>query len=224
VQVLQPLPQGDSADLVVGQKVYAIGNPFGLDHSLTTGVISGMQREISSGINGRPIQGVVQIDAAINPGNSGGPLLDSGGELIGINTAIYSPSGANAGVGFAVPIDILKSSVAQIIKFGKVVRPILGIAFAPEASVEQLGVQGILVLDARKDGPANKAGVHGTSRDTNGRLVLGDVITRFNGQVIKTASDLYKQLDKCKVGDDVDMEVLRDTSKETITIHLEASS
>lgn len=223
-RLLQPLRLGDSSDLLVGQKVYAIGNPFGLDHSLTTGVISGMQREISSGINGRPIQGVVQIDAAINPGNSGGPLLDSGGDLIGINMAIYSPSGANAGVGFAVPIDILRSSVNQIIKYGKVVRPILGIAFAPEQTIEGLGVHGILVLDARKDLPAEKAGIKGTSRDSTGRLVLGDIITSFNGQAIRSSSDLFKQLDTCSLGDEVKMEVLRDNTQEELTIVLNASN
>lgn len=223
-KILHPLHLGDSSDLQVGQRVYAIGNPFGLDHTLTTGVISGTQREIISGINGRPIQGVIQIDAAINPGNSGGPLLDSAGELIGINTAIYSPSGASAGVGFAVPIDVLRSSVEQIIKHGRVIRPILGIAFAPEQSVEQLGVQGILVLDTRKGGPAAKAGIQGTSRDQNGRLVLGDIIVKFNDKPVRSSSDLYKGLDGCAIGDTVDLEVLRQNSREHVNLVLAPSS
>ncbi|KAG8086461.1 hypothetical protein GUJ93_ZPchr0010g9975 [Zizania palustris] len=154
---LRPIPVGVSADLLVGQKVYAIGNPFGLDHTLTTGVISGLRREISSAATGRPIQDVIQTDAAINPGNSGGPLLDSSGNLIGVNTAIYSPSGASSGVGFSIPVDTVGGIVDQLIKFGKVTRPILGIKFAPDQSVEQLGLSGVLVLDAPPSGPAGKA-------------------------------------------------------------------
>lgn len=221
---LRPVTVGGSGDLQVGQRVYAIGNPFGLDHTLTTGVISGTGREIASGINGRPISDVIQTDAAINPGNSGGPLLDSQGELIGINTAIYSPSGANSGVGFAIPVDLVRSSVEQILKFGKVVRPIVGISFAPDAAVEQLGVKGVLVLDAREGGPAFKAGLKGTSRDDYGRLVLGDIIVAFNGNPVKSASDLYRSLDKCRVGDTVALQVLRGSAKEDVKLTLEASS
>ncbi|KAK9830249.1 hypothetical protein WJX72_010580 [[Myrmecia] bisecta] len=221
---LHPVQLGTSSDLLVGQRVYAIGNPFGLDHSLTSGVISGTGREIQSGISGRPIQNVIQTDAAINPGNSGGPLLDSGGNLIGINTAIYSPSGANSGVGFAIPVDIVRSSVAQIIKFGKVVRPILGISFAPDQASEQLGVSGIMVLDAKANSPAGLAGIHGTSRDDFGRLVLGDVITALNGQRIKVSSDLYKALDKCGIGEEIDLEVLRGNSKQHVKVVLGSSS
>lgn len=221
---LRPMDVGTSSDLLVGQRVYAIGNPFGLDHTLTMGVISGTGREINSGINGRPIQDVIQTDAAINPGNSGGPLLDSRGELIGINTAIYSPSGANTGVGFAIPVDIVRSSVEQIIRYGRVVRPVVGISFAPDAAVEQLGVRGVLVLDARKGGPAAKAGIKGTSRDDYGRLVLGDIIVAFNGAPVKTASDLYRNLDKCKVGETVGMQVLRGSGKEDVEVTLEASA
>ena len=221
---LRPLQLGTSADLQVGQRVFAIGNPFGLDHTLTTGVISGIGREISSGNTGRPIQDVIQTDAAINPGNSGGPLLDSSGTLIGINTAIFSPSGANSGVGFAIPVDLVKSSVDQIIRFGKVVRPIMGISFAPDASVEQLGVTGVLVLDARDGGPAAKAGIRGTTRDEYGRLVLGDVILSVDGRKVKNASDLYKSLDKAGVGDALDVEVLRGDVKVHVPIVLEPSS
>lgn len=221
--VLHPTKLGDSAGLLVGQRVFAIGNPFGLDHTLTSGIISGTGREISSGNTGRPIQDVIQTDAAINPGNSGGPLLDSDGNLIGINTAIYSPSGANSGVGFAIPVDIVRSSVDQIIKFGRVIRPILGISFAPDQSSEQLGVQGILVLDARKGGPAWKSGIKGTSRDKYGRLVLGDIITAVNNKRVRTASDLYKLLDKCNIGDTIDLEVIRENNQEHIPITLESS-
>ncbi len=223
-QLLKALVIGTSSDLQVGQRVYAIGNPFGLDHTLTTGVISGVQREISSGNTGRPIEGIIQTDAAINPGNSGGPLLDSSGAVIGINTAIFSPSGANAGVGFAIPVDLVKSSAEQIILFGKVVRPIMGISFAPDAAVEQLGVTGVLVLDAREGGPAAKAGVHGTTRDEYGRLVLGDIILGVDGKKVKTASDLYRALDKSNIGDSLDVELLRGDKTVHVPIILEPST
>ncbi|KAI9120845.1 hypothetical protein K1719_007878 [Acacia pycnantha] len=218
---LRPIPIGVSNDLLVGQKVYAIGNPFGLDHTLTTGVISGLRREISSAVTGRPIQDVIQTDAAINPGNSGGPLLDSSGNLIGINTAIYSPSGASSGVGFSIPVDTVNGIVDQLVKFGKVARPILGIKFAPDQSVEQLGVSGVLVLDAPADGPAGKAGLLPTKRDAYGRLILGDIITSVNGKKVTNGSDLYRILDQCKVGDKVIVEVLRGDQKEKIPVILE---
>ncbi|KAJ0112283.1 hypothetical protein Patl1_02743 [Pistacia atlantica] len=227
---LRPIPLGVSADLLVGQKVFAIGNPFGLDHTLTTGVISGLRREISSAATGRPIQDVIQTDAAINPGNSGGPLLDSSGSLIGINTAIYSPSGASSGVGFSIPVDTVNGIVDQLVRFGKVTRPILGIKFAPDQSVEQLGVSGVLVLDAPANGPAGKAvelisfvvqGLLPTKRDAYGRLILGDIITSVNGKKVTNGSDLYRILDQCKVGDKVTVEVLRGDHMEKIPVTLE---
>ncbi|XP_010925542.2 protease Do-like 1, chloroplastic [Elaeis guineensis] len=218
---LRPIPVGISADLLVGQKVYAIGNPFGLDHTLTTGVISGLRREISSAATGRPIQDVIQTDAAINPGNSGGPLLDSSGSLIGVNTAIYSPSGASSGVGFSIPVDTVSGIVEQLVKFGRVTRPILGIKFAPDQSVEQLGLSGVLVLDAPANGPAGKAGLQPTKRDAYGRLILGDIITSVNGKKVTNGSDLYRILDQCKVGDTVTVEVLRGDHKEKFPVVLE---
>ncbi|XP_020255700.1 LOW QUALITY PROTEIN: protease Do-like 1, chloroplastic [Asparagus officinalis] len=219
---LRPIPIGISADLLVGQKVFAIGNPFGLDHTLTTGVISGLRREISSAAaTGRPIQDVIQTDAAINPGNSGGPLLDSSGSLIGINTAIYSPSGASSGVGFSIPVDTVGGIVDQLVRFGKVTRPILGIKFAPDQSVEQLGVSGVLVLDAPPNGPAGKAGLQPTKRDSYGRLILGDIITSVNDKKVSSGSDLYRILDQCKVGDTVMVEVLRGDHKEKLPVVLE---
>eukprot|EP00244_Chara_vulgaris_P011866 TRINITY_DN6023_c0_g1_i1.p1 TRINITY_DN6023_c0_g1~~TRINITY_DN6023_c0_g1_i1.p1 ORF type:complete len:347 (+),score=54.84 TRINITY_DN6023_c0_g1_i1:41-1042(+) len=219
--LLRPLAVGSSSDLLVGQKVYAIGNPFGLDHTLTTGVISGLRREISSASTGRPIQDVIQTDAAINPGNSGGPLLDSSGSLIGINTAIYSPSGASSGVGFSIPVDTVSGIVDQIIKYGKVTRPVLGISFAPEQAVEQLGVTGVLVLDAPPEGPAGKAGLTPTKRDGYGRLILGDIITAINGTKIENGSELYKFLDNCKVGQKIIVTVLRGDSTIDIPVVLE---
>ncbi|KAL6521764.1 Protease Do-like 1, chloroplastic [Orobanche gracilis] len=218
---LRPIPIGLSADLLVGQKVYAIGNPFGLDHTLTTGVISGLRREISSAATGRPIQDVIQTDAAINPGNSGGPLLDSSGNLIGINTAIYSPSGASSGVGFSIPVDTVSGIVDQLVNFGKVTRPILGIKFATNQSVEQLGISGVVILDAPSNGPAGKAGLQPTKRDPYGRLILGDIITSVNGKKISNGSDLYRIIDHCKVGDKVNVEVLRGDKLEKVCVILQ---
>ena len=220
-QVMRPLPIGTSSDLMVGQRVYAIGNPFGLDHTLTTGVISGLGREIQSGNTGRPIDGIIQTDAAINPGNSGGPLLDSSGRLIGINTAIYSTSGSSSGVGFALPSDMVSGIVEQIIKFGRVTRPIMGITFAPDGAVEQLGLGGVLVLDAREAGPAWRAGVKATSRDESGRLILGDVIVELDGNLIKDSSDLYRTLDKLSVGQEVQMKVMRGENKVDLDLTLD---
>ena len=219
--VMRPLPIGTSSDLMVGQRVYAIGNPFGLDHTLTTGVISGLGREIQSGNTGRPIDGIIQTDAAINPGNSGGPLLDSSGRLIGINTAIYSTSGSSSGVGFALPSDMVSGIVDQIIRFGRVTRPILGITFAPDAAVEQLGLGGVLVLDARESGPAWRAGVKATTRDESGRLILGDVIVELAGNLIKDSTDLYRTLDKLNVGETVQMQVMRGENKVNLDLTLD---
>mmetsp|Transcript_29955 Transcript_29955/g.77642 ORF Transcript_29955/g.77642 Transcript_29955/m.77642 type:complete len:344 (-) Transcript_29955:470-1501(-) len=222
MEMMRPLCLASSKDLMVGQKVYAVGNPFGLDHTLTMGVVSGTGREIQS-LTGRPINEVIQTDAAINPGNSGGPLLDSSGCVIGITTAIYSSSGQNSGVGFAIPTDVIRVSVEQILKYGKVVRPIVGIAFAPDQASEQLGVKGIMVLNAVEGGPAWKAGIQGTSRDEFGRLVLGDIIRGANGHPVRSAADLYKELDKSKVGDNIDLEILRGSSIQHVDVTLEAN-
>ena len=197
----RPMPLGSSADLHVGQRVYAIGNPFGLDHTLTSGVVSGLGREIVSGNTGRPIGGAIQTDAAINPGNSGGPLLNSAGQVVGINTAIYSSSGTSSGVGFALPSDLVAGIIEQLISVGRVTRPIMGISFAPDAVVAQLGLGGVLVLDAREGGPAARAGVQGTKRDATGRLLFGDVIVSIDGAPVRSSSDLYKMLDAHAVGD-----------------------
>ena len=212
LKAIKPLPLGKSSDLEVGQRVFAIGNPFGLDHTLTTGIVSGIGREIQSGITGRPITGAVQTDAAINPGNSGGPLLNSAGQVVGINTAIYSSSGTSSGVGFALPSDTVASVVDQIIATGRVPRPVLGISFAPDAVSTQLGLGGVLILDVRPDGPAALAGLHGTTRDKEtGRLQLGDVIVKVDDAVIKTSSDLYRSLDKFGVGDTLRLSIERAT-------------
>src|SRR6185436_6079626 len=157
-QKLLPLPIGTSSNLKVGQKVLAIGNPFGLDQTLTTGVISGLGREIK-GVSQRPIFDVIQTDASINPGNSGGPLLDSSGRLIGINTAIYSPSGANAGIGFAVPVDTVNAIVPQLLRHGKVLRPGLGISIANDYQAQRIGIDGVIIYQVSPNGAAATAGL-----------------------------------------------------------------
>ncbi|CAL6404401.1 unnamed protein product [Bathycoccus prasinos] len=210
------LPIGSSSSLQVGQKVFAIGNPFGLDHTLTTGVVSGLSRQIQSGNTGRPIDGIIQTDAAINPGNSGGPLLNSSGQLIGLNTAIYSASGTSSGVGFALPVDMVTGIIDQIIRFGRVTRPIIGVSFAPDEIAEQLGLGGVLVLDAREGGPAERAGIRSTKRDDSGRLLLGDVIVGIDDEKIEDSYDLYRALDTHVVGDSVKVSVFRDTDRKVL--------
>jgi S1-C subfamily serine protease len=208
-ELLYPIQLGKSAGLKVGQLSLAIGNPFGLDHSLTAGVISGLGREVKSPI-GRPITNVIQTDAAINPGNSGGVLLDSGGRLIGMNTAIFSPSGASAGIGFAIPVDTVKFIVETLIKDGKVVRPILGISFLESKQARALGIgRGVLVLDVPPDSPAAKAGLKGTRRTETGLVEIGDIIIKVGGTVIETEANLFEALEDYKPGDTIEVKVLR---------------
>jgi S1-C subfamily serine protease len=217
---LHPIPIGASKDLQVGQSVFAIGNPFGLDQTLTTGVISALNREIES-VTRRPIQGVIQSDAAINPGNSGGPLLDSAGRLIGVNTAIYSPSGASAGIGFAIPVDTVNRIVPELIRSGRITRPGLGIQIADEQIAQRLGVAGVLVVDVQRGGAASKAGIQPTRRDPDGRLRLGDIITTVDGKKVATPNDLFLLLEKYKVGDVVTVSMLRDGKTVQAKVSLE---
>jgi S1-C subfamily serine protease len=206
---LQRIPIGTSKDLQVGQNVFAIGNPFGLDQTLTTGIISALNREIES-VTRRPIQGVIQSDAAINPGNSGGPLLDSAGRLIGVNTAIYSPSGTSAGIGFAIPVDTVNRIVPELIRSGKVIRPGFGIQIADEQIAQRLRVTGVLVIDVARGSAAARAGMLPTRRDAQSRVILGDVITAIDGIKIESPNDMYLALEKYKVGDAVNVTSLRD--------------
>jgi S1-C subfamily serine protease len=206
---LRPIPVGTSKDLQVGQYVFAIGNPFGLDQTLTTGVISALGREIES-VTRRPIQGVIQTDAAINPGNSGGPLLDSAGRLIGVNAAIYSPSGTSAGIGFAIPVDTVNRIVPELIRYGKVTRPGIGVQIAEEQLAERLGVTGVLVVDVVPGSAAAKAGIRPTRRESSGRVQLGDVIVAIDGTKVESPNDLFLLLERYKVGDVVNVSLLRD--------------
>jgi len=221
---LRPVHFGDSAKLKVGQSVYAIGNPFGLDHTLTRGIISGLTRDMQSPGTGRFITDIIQTDAAINPGNSGGPLLDSEGKVIGVNTALLSPSGAFAGVGFALPIDLVRSVVSQLLEGGKVQRAVLGAVLAPDRTARMLGIDtGLLVLQVVPGSPAAKAGIRPTVRDEFGRPVLGDIILGVNSKAVAQSSDFYRVVNKLGVGDDVDLEVLRKNSREMIPLKLASS-
>ncbi len=219
-QKLLPLPVGQSAALKVGQKVLAIGNPFGLDQTLTTGVISGLGREIKS-VTQRSIFDVIQTDASINPGNSGGPLLDSSGRLIGINTAIYSPSGANAGIGFAVPVDTINQFVPQLIKFGKLTRPGLGINILSDQVAAQQKIDGVVIVGVTADGPAGRAGITG-AKPAQGGWVLGDVIVKLDVTEVHRSSDLFRALDAHKVGDQVDLIIENQGMRRTVKVELQA--
>ncbi len=215
---LTPIPIGQSENLQVGQNVFAIGNPFGIGRTLTTGIISGLNREILS-ITRHPIEGVIQTDAAINPGNSGGPLLDSAGRLIGINTAIFSPSGAYAGVGFAVPVDTINKIVPVLIRDGRIERPGLGITI----DSYYLLVEGVLVDHVTQGSAAERAGIRATERNASGQIVqLGDVIVAIDGTQIREPTDLFRVLDKHKVGDKIVVAVLRDEQKLELELTLQA--
>ena len=220
-RLLRPIAVGTSSDLQVGQKVFAIGNPFGFDQTLTTGVISGLGREIES-VTRRPIQGVIQTDAAINPGNSGGPLLDSAGRLIGINTAIFSPSGAYAGIGFAVPVDVVNRIVPQIIRYGKVQKPVIGVTIAEDHVVKRLGAEGVLILTVTPGGAADKAGLRPTRRDARGRIVLGDLIVAAGNKTVSESKDLFRILDSHNIGDTVQLRVRRPDGEVDFEVRLQA--
>ncbi|MFP6807032.1 MAG: trypsin-like peptidase domain-containing protein [Pseudomonadales bacterium] len=197
---LRAIPLGDSSTLSVGRKVLAIGNPFALDTTLTVGVVSALGREIKS-ISNRTIKNVIQTDAAINPGNSGGPLLDSMGRLVGVNTAIYSPSGASAGIGFAIPINTIKAIIPQLLKFGKLLRPVLGIETLTDYWARRLRVKGVAVLSVKDDFPAQKAGMIGVREDRRGNIHLGDVIIAINDEPVINEDTLLSLLELQEPGD-----------------------
>jgi S1-C subfamily serine protease len=206
---LPPIAVGASRDLLVGQRVYAIGNPFGLDQTLTTGIISALNREIES-FNQRTIRGVIQTDAAINPGNSGGPLLDSAGRMVGINTQIASPSGASAGIGFAIPVDEVNRIVPRLIRDGRFARPTLGVSAAPPALAEALKVpRGVVLVQVRPNSPAARAGLQAFHRGNHGEVVSGDVITAINDEPVADLDDMLGQLESRSPGESVTLTVWR---------------
>ncbi len=213
-EVPPPVQIGTSSELKVGQTVLAIGNPFGLDHTLTTGVVSALGRSIDGeGSTNTTMDDLIQTDAAINPGNSGGPLLDSSGRVIGVNVAIYSPSGASAGIGFAIPVDTVNRVVPQLVQNGRYIRPVLGITMNDEVTgrvVDRLGVQGVLVLEVAPDSPAQKSGLKGTTVKANDELILGDIIQAIDGKLVTNTSELTAAMDKYKLNDTVKVQFLRD--------------
>ena len=224
---LPPILVGSSHDLQVGQMVYAIGNPFGLDQTLTTGIVSALGRTIES-VGGKPIEDIIQTDAAINPGNSGGPLLDSAGRLIGVNTAIYSPSGSSAGIGFAIPVDTVNRVVPQLIRTGKVERPSLGVTFfgdrISQQITNQLGVEGVVILAVPPNSDAEKAGLRGTQRTSRGQITPGDIIQKLNDRPVRSSQDIYLALEKLHPGDTVTLTIWRDGQTLQVPLKLGATT
>jgi 2-alkenal reductase len=211
---LRPVAVGSSADLRIGQFAFAIGNPFGLDQSLTFGVISALHRRLPTS-SGHQISDVIQTDAAVNPGNSGGPLLDSSGRVVGVNTAIISPSGSNAGIGFAIPIDVVNRVVPMLIRDGRVPTPGIGIVAVSEQDATRLGVEGIPILRTIPGSSSARAGLRGVDM-RNG--ALGDVIVSVNGKPVQRLSDLTNELDEIAVGREVSLGILRNSRSETVTV------
>jgi S1-C subfamily serine protease len=225
---LRPIPIGESKNLQVGQKVFAIGNPFGLDQSLTTGVVSALGRTIPA-MTRRPIEDVIQTDAAINPGNSGGPLLDSAGRLIGINTAIYSPSGTSAGIGFAIPVDTINRIIPELLASGRVTRPTLGIQFYDTISrtiIEALqaqgaDVQGAVVMGVDPNSPAARAGIKPMQQVPDGKFIVGDVIVQADGKPVSTRDQMYAILEKHNAGDEIALVLWRAGKTREVKIKLD---
>ena len=222
-EALTIIPLGDSDKLEVGQKVLAIGNPFGMDRTLTTGVISGLQRPIRAR-NGRPIEGAIQTDASINPGNSGGPLFDSHGRMIGINSQILSPSGASAGVGFAVPVNIAKRIVPELVRSGEIRRPKLGISTRDvetlKNQVELPISEGVLIWQVAPGGPAANAGLRGLTQTENGDVEIGDVIVGIDNEKVGSTDDLYRILNKHPLGDQVQVQIFRNGRRTSVPVRL----
>lgn len=226
-EILKPIPFGDSSILKVGQKAIAIGNPFGLERTLTVGIISSIGRTLRA-VNGRLMRGIIQTDAAVNPGNSGGPLLDSSGRMIGITTAIFSPVGANIGIGFAIPVNTAKKIIPQLIQKGRVSRPWLGITgqdiSTDIASLLKLPSAGILVARVEKGSPAERAGIKG-GRDAvmigNLRIIVGgDMIVAINGKQIKSMDQVVEEIESMSIGQTVDLTIVRDKRRSVFRVTL----
>ena len=220
---LSPVILGDSSLLEVGRKVIAIGNPFGLDTTMTVGVVSALGREIDS-ISRRKIRDVIQTDAAINPGNSGGPLLNSLGQLVGVNTAIYSPSGVNSGIGFAIPVNTVKRIVPELITFGRVQTPILGITHIPQPDYyrELWGIEGVIVMEVVPGADPAQAGMRGLRRVQRGRIQLGDVIFEIDGESVSNEDDYANIMEQHRAGDVVNIKTRRDNRVMNYDIELKA--
>jgi S1-C subfamily serine protease len=220
---LPPIAVGRSDNLLVGQTVFAIGNPFGLDQTLSKGVISGLGREIPTS-QGGSITGLIQTDAAINPGNSGGPLLDSTGRLIGVNTAIFSPTGSYAGIGLAIPVNTVNRIVPQLITHGRVIRPRIGIRIGEDSLMRKLRIEGVLVLGIEPGSAAQQSGLKGTIQRADGEIILGDIIIAMDGKPIRNSGDLFRLLETHNAGDTVIVQVLRENAKLDLRVVLMAGS
>jgi 2-alkenal reductase len=207
---------GSSADLKVGQAAFAIGNPFGLDQSLTSGIISALKRRLPT-TGGREIANVIQTDAAINPGNSGGPLLDSSGRLIGVNTAILSPSGTSAGIGFAIPVDVVNRVVPELIRSGRVPTPGIGIVAASETVATRLGVDGVIVVRVSQGSPAERSGIRGVDLASG---ALGDVIVGINEKPVRKLSDLTDEIEQVGLGREVRLTVQRGSQRQSVNVEI----
>lgn len=221
---LVPIHVGASKELAVGQMTFAIGSPFGLDHSLTTGIVSALGRKID-GVGGVKIHDMIQTDAAINMGNSGGPLLDSSGQLIGMNTVIFSTSGSSAGLGFAVPVDTIKLVVPELIKFGKVIRPALGIGVLEDQYKERLNIRsdgGAVITYVDEGSAADKAGLEGMVQDRLGRIFISDIIEAIDGKPVNGLDDIFHVLENHKIGDIVTLRVYRDGKVRQVRVKLQA--
>jgi S1-C subfamily serine protease len=218
-QPLVPIEVGRSSDLQVGQTTLAIGNPFGLDTSLSMGVVSALGRNIVA-MSGRVIRDVIQTDAAINPGNSGGPLLDSEGRLIGMNTAIVSPSGVYAGVGFAVPVDTIRRAVPQLIASGRVRRPVLGVRMIPDAIFRKNRDDGVGILSVLPDSSAGKAGLKGARVGRRGEIFYGDILLQIDGKPVSSADDVSAIIDRHQLGDVLTLEIERDNKRLSLPVTL----
>lgn len=219
---LVTLPLGDSTELSVGRKVLAIGNPFGLDTTLTTGVVSALGREIRAP-SGRQIRGVIQTDAAINPGNSGGPLLNSLGQLVGVNTAIYSPSGASAGIGFAIPVNTVREVVPQLISYGRILRPIMGIELASDRWTKRYGIEGLPIVRVFPGLSGDEAGLRGAWRSSRGDIQLGDVIVGIDGDEVRNHDDYLSIMETHKPGDMVNVRVRFGEEERDVKVRLSES-
>ncbi len=216
---LSPVRAGRSRDLQVGQKVVAVGNPFGFDHTVTCGIVSALGRKIL-GAGDVTIRDMIQTDASINPGNSGGPLLNSSGELIGMNTMIYSRTGSSSGIGFAVPVDTISKIVPEIIQYGRVIRPGLGVSLLVDRYARRLGIEGAVIMEVPRNSGAYRLGLRGLERDRQGRWFLRDVIIAVDGAEVSSYDDLYNTLENYRIGDSVMLTVKRGDKKRTLKIRL----
>jgi S1-C subfamily serine protease len=216
---LKPILPGDSSHLFVGQNAIAIGSPFGLDQTLTTGVISALGRSIP-GVGGVTIRDMIQTDASINPGNSGGPLLDSRGVLIGMNTIIFSKSGSSSGIGFAVPSNTIRRVVNQIIKFGRVIQPGLGVSLFGPRLASRVGAKGIIIKTVLENSSAEKVGIRGTTQNSRGVIIWGDIINKIDETPIGSYDDLYNYLESKKIGESVNIQVKRGSETKVFKVSL----